>query len=352
MKLFLAVISVLIFSFASVFADVGDTIIVQTIDYETPVLPGWNSPRSGTYLFPHDSVSFSKILMSYKLKCDPSQSPACGEWDYTTHTRIMEHTGIYDSTLYYHPNYIVNNQSPDSFMMMLTPSYFYTPILEYFNQTSPTNTAEPGNGNQEFTIPFNDNSIDGRSQIIYSQTELINAGLTSGEITGIQLYVLSGSIDLKHFTIKIGHIDIDILPTNSFVEDGFTDVYSRNRVLEPGNSYINFSFPFIWDGTQNIIIDISYADYTGSVILQADLSATNQTIISGDNDYFLDFEGWDYIDVPKDAFNTIDSAITISFWQYGNPDIQPINSSIFEGVDSLGRRVLNAHLPWSNGKVY
>ena len=84
-------------------ADEGDTLIIQTIDWNTPPLPGWNSPRSGTYAFPGDTMTFSKILMYYTLKCDPNQNPACGEWDYTTHTRIQEHTGEYDSNLYYHP---------------------------------------------------------------------------------------------------------------------------------------------------------------------------------------------------------------------------------------------------------
>lgn len=342
----------LLFSFLSVLADNGDTIIVQTIDYGTPVLPGWNSPRSGKYLFPPDSVSFSKILMSYNLKCDPNQSPPCGEWDYTSHTKIWEHTGVYDSNLYHHPNYIVNNQSPDSFMMMLSPSYFYEPILEYFNQTAPVNTAEPGDGTQELTIPFNASSIDGKSQFIYTSVELQNSGLQAGDITGLEFNVLNGSVELKHFTIGITHIDTDVLPSDSIIGSGLQTVYSRNTTLNSGNASINFAFPFSWDGTRNLLIDISYANHTGSAVLKADLSGSGQAIASSQPDYFLDYEGWDYINVPKEVFNTIDSAITISFWQYGNPGIQPINSSIFEGVDSLGRRVLNAHLPWSNGKVY
>ena len=182
MKTTLTLITTLLLTLSILYADTGDTIVVQTIDYNTPVLPGWNSPRSGTYLFPSDTMSFSKILMSYNLKCDPGQSPACGEWDYTTHTKIMEHTGVFDSTLYFYPNYIVNNQSPDSFMMMETPSYSYSPILQYTNQTTPTNLSEPGNGLMEITIPFNEFSMDGRSQFIYSFTELQNAGLQSGEI--------------------------------------------------------------------------------------------------------------------------------------------------------------------------
>ncbi len=352
MKKFYAVFFCILFSASSLLADNGDTIIVQTIDYDTPVLPGWNSPRSGSYLFPSDTVSFSKILMSYNLKCDPSQSPACGEWDYTTHTKIWEHTGVYDSNLYYQANYMVNNQSPDSFMMMISPSWFYEPILEYFNQTTPTNTAEPGDGTHEMTIPFEASSIDGRSQYIFTADELQNSGLQAGDITGLVFNIISGSAELEHFTIRIGQTDIVTLPEGSIINSGLQTVYSRNSILNNSNSTINFAFPFTWNGTQNLLIDISYSNHTGSVTLQGDLSGSNQSITSSQPDYFHDFEGWDYINVPKDAFSTIDSAITISFWQYGNPDIQPINSSIFEGVDSLGRRVLNAHLPWSNGKVY
>ncbi len=352
MKIFFTLFISLIYSLSILYADNGDTIVVQTIDYNTPVLPGWNSPRSGTYLFPPDSISFSKILMSYNLKCDPSQSPACGEWDYTTHTKIMEHTGVFDSTLYFYPNYIVNNQSPDSFMMMFTPSFSYIPILEYSNQTMPTNSAEPGNNLANISIPFNEYSVDGRSQFIYSASELQNAGLQVGDITGMQLNIVSGSVELSHLTFRLSHYNKNVLPVNEFVEDGLVNVYSSNSILSATSSQINFAFPFSWDGSQNIIVDISYAGHNGAITMGADETNTGESIISGSKDYFLDFKGWDFIDLPKEVFNTVDSAITISFWQYGNSDIQPINSSIFEAIDSLGNRVLNAHLPWSNGKVY
>ena len=352
MKKLVLTLATLLISSYFLTADNGDTIIVQTINHNTPVLPGWNSPRSGMYLFPSDSISFSKILMSYNLKCDPMQSPACGEWDYTTHTKILEHTGNYDSNLYYHSNYIVNNQSPDSFMMMLSPSYSYEAILEYFNQTAPTNIAELGDGTQEITIPFNESSVDGRSQFIYTSEELQNSGLQAGDITGLEFNILSGNVILKHLTIRINQISEDILPEDSIISAGLQTVFSRNITLNSSNSSINFAFPFLWDGTQNLIIDISYENHSGSVNLQADISGNNQAISSSLPDYSLNFEKWNVINVPKEVFSTTDSAITISFWQYGNPDIQPINSSIFEAADSLGNRILNAHLPWSNGKVY
>src|SRR5204863_4298838 len=55
---------------------------------------------------------------------------------------------------------------------------------------------------------------------------------------------------------------------------------------------------------------------------------------------------------PSGAFSGSDSAITIAFWQYGNPKYQPQNQSSFEAVNSFGQRVLNAHVTWSDGTVY
>lgn len=352
MRKILVLILISLLSIYTLCADEGDTIIIQTIDHNTPVLPGWNSPRGGTYLFPSDSISFSKILMSYNLKCDPGQSPACGEWDYLTYTKVYENTGEFDSTLYSQPNYVVFNSTPDSFMMMNSPSFTYIPILEHINSTNPTNTYTPGNQLGISNLPFNSNSNDGRGQFIFTVDELINSGLQNSEITGLAFNILSGEINLKHFTIKFAHVDIDALDENTFYETAFTTVFSRNTNLSVENDNIPFSFPFIWDEVSNILVDISYSGSTGSVSLKSDDVDINTGVISQSYDGNLYFEAWDYVEVPKEVFSTIDSAITISFWQYGNPAIQPINSSIFEGVDSMGQRVLNVHLPWSNGNIY
>ncbi len=330
----------------------GDTLIVQTIDFNTPPLPGWNSPRSGTYLFPSDTASFSKILMYYTLKCDPNQNPACGEWDYTTRTSIMEHTGELDSNLYYHPNYVVNNASPDSFMLMNSTSFYYRASLEYTNQTIPVNTAEPGSGGQQFGLPFDTASPDGRAQFVYTAAELQAADLQSGDITGLEWKVLSGQFDAGHFQIRMAQIDTDTLPADSMITYSLETVYRKNTLLSTGSFQTDFSFPFNWDGSSNILVDLSYATYSGSATLEADLSGTNQSVTSSVADYFLDFEGWDYISVPPEVFQTVDSAITIAFWQYGNPAKQPVNNSIFQGFDSAGNKVLNVHMPWGNERIY
>ncbi len=333
-------------------ADEGDTLVIQTIDWDTPVLPGWNSPRSGFYEFPGDTTTFSKILMYYTLKCDPGQNPACGEWDYTTHTRLQEHTGVYDSNLYHHPNYMVNNASPDSFMFMNDESFYYNSWLEYSNQTTPENEATVGAGGESL-IFHNDNvAPDGKLQHIYRAAEMTAGSLQSGDITGIKYNFGAADISFKHFKVRIKHIDSDTLPPNRVINDGFTTVFDKNMTFAEGISVINFAFPFNWDGSSNILIDLSWSEKDGSAALEADQVSTKASKYNVAHDYFLDFEGWDYVNVPAEVFSTIDSTITISFWQYGNPTVQPINSSIFEGVDSAGHRVLNAHLPWSNGRIY
>ncbi|NTV84156.1 MAG: hypothetical protein HGA23_07645, partial [Bacteroidales bacterium] len=69
-------------------------------------------------------------------------------------------------------------------------------------------------------------------------------------------------------------------------------------------------------------------------------------------DRFARFEGADYIIVPGDAFKHVNHEITVSFWLNGDPFKQPMASTIFEGLDQDGKRVINLHVPYDNGVVY
>jgi len=69
---------------------VSDTTIVQTFTF--------GSPQDSTFIFPKPG-QYRKVLMYYTLKCNPKQSPACGQWDYLTYTYLYQHTGILDSSI-------------------------------------------------------------------------------------------------------------------------------------------------------------------------------------------------------------------------------------------------------------
>jgi len=342
-----------LFNAFNLLAGPGDTIRVQTIDFSTPVNPGWNSPREGKYLFPPDSMSFEKILMYYTLKCDPSQNPACGEWDYTTQTQLWFHTGQYDSNLYSHPNFIIDGATPDTFKYMNMTSWKYRPFFEYFNQTTPIFSAAFGNGSATIELA-NGASEDGRLQFLIRADELLMAGFEAGELTGLQFLLVSGGGYFSHFRIRMGNHESDSL-MEPYLDEGLTEVYSRNVVID-ANAYETFDFsaPYYWDGASNLLIDIGYDGHTATepTILGADTVSIPSCLISIDEDHFLDFEGTDYVNIPANAFEPLDSAITICFWQYGDPLLQPQDNTIFGAVDSAGNRVLNVHLPWSNSRVY
>lgn len=69
----------------------GDTIVVQAMTY--------GSPQDLVIALPPASVPIYKVLMLYKLKCNPAQNPACGEWDYLTYTYLYKNTGAIDSNV-------------------------------------------------------------------------------------------------------------------------------------------------------------------------------------------------------------------------------------------------------------
>ena len=89
----------------------GDTTIVQTFTFDSIVT------RRAVFTFPEKgSTKYEKILMYYTLKCDsltPHDKYPCGEWDYTTYTRVYRKTGRMDSTRQTHPNFTVKGKSPN-----------------------------------------------------------------------------------------------------------------------------------------------------------------------------------------------------------------------------------------------
>ena len=55
--------------------------------------------------------------------------------------------------------------------------------------------------------------------------------------------------------------------------------------------------------------------------------------------------------MPADAVASLYDEITIAFWQYGDPCIQPQADYLFEARDADGR-VLGCHLPWADARIY
>ena len=104
----------------------------------------------------------------------------------------------------------------------------------------------------------------------------------------------------------------------------------------------------------SILIRVAWTN--GETPVAAELQANETSFASAlsfsGTDRYMRFDWQDEVKVPKEAFQQVSNEITIMLWQFGDPNVQPQNGTIFEGVNSLNQRVLNAHLPWSNSNVY
>lgn len=324
-----------------------DTTVVQCFTYQ--------SPQNAWFNFPSDTNHYRKILMQYKLHCpDPVQ---CGEWDYLTYTYLYQNTGIMDSTLFNHTSFMVDNNSPDSVSYMNLPSYSYLSSQQYslvIDSTISSSTVSIGAGTSSSFHPFNTNTdVRARTVYLWKASEL-TAGLVTGNITSISLNaIFAWGTELNHLKIRLATTTIDSLEDDQ-LSSSWTQVFDHNTYLITGNNTLYFTQPFAWNDTMNVLVEISYDNNeTGWDNLLATTAETwSAGITSSGNDRDINFNADEFVQVPKEAFTTLDSFVTISYWSFGNPASQPNSGTSFEGVDSSGHRILNAHCPWSDSNVY
>jgi hypothetical protein len=329
----------------------GDTITVQTFTF--------GSAQDAWFNFPPDTVRFEKILMQYTLKCNPAQNPACGEWDYLTYTYLYDHTGLIDSSVVHQPVFLVNGSVVDTFNYVNSPTYAYVPAWQFYSvhdDTLSLNTYTSGIGSQSSVQPFGSSAAVSRTQYLWKASELAATGMGAGDITGIQFDLLSTGSVLKNLVVRMKASTLDSLSEDSFSASGFTEVYRMNTLFATtGWNSLQFLAPFNWDGTSNIIIEITYentAAGTDNIVNATDAGYPAGLFKSGD-DRCIAVHNGGFVSIPfNDSLKTIDSLITVSYWSYGDPLLQPQNGTCFEAVDSSGNRVVNTHNPWSDSNVY
>ena len=347
----LSVLAVLLFSFSYS----QDTIVVQTFTFDS-------TGRSGIFQFPDEpGQSFEKIILQYTMRCHDALigngNVGCWEWDYSNHTVLVDSSQT-DSLFTNHPSHVITNSNSNPYYYIEEPSNSYFQYLQqdvtYTNVIS-EEVFNVGNGSGETELPFQTSYERGRTQFLWTADELSAAGLTEGDITGLKLDISDLGDEIEFLKIKMKHTDITELDKDTPDMDGFTEVYFLDTPINLiGEHQFNFYEVFEWDGTSNIIVEFSFTNTSGgnNNECMAETMTSVKSISTHSNDGFLSLNYGDYIDVPADVFETVDSAITVSFWQYGDIEINPHNSYIFEGGNDANQRVINCHLPWSNGNVY
>jgi hypothetical protein len=291
-----------------------DTIVVQTLTFEdiTKRRDIWEFPTGET---------FRKILMVHTLKCDPQtthdQFP-CGEWDYLTYNIVHFHTGEYDSTLLFHPNFtLASGRTVDTLLLSSNPQH------KYFNhshsQVSYPDTlyyhsVVAGAGDALTAEVFPTPGHSGRSQYLWKADEL--NGLGEGWITGIKLNVEPGSAPLAHVMVRMALSELEELTPANLVNVSDT-VFYNPLDFAAGSCNINFYQPFYWNGISNIIIDFGFTDLNSPepLTLSGQQTSFNSGIFSGGSKHALDFDGRsDFLKIPPDTY--FNSNFTFSTWLY------------------------------------
>lgn len=348
MRTLLLALTILL-SFNSVFSQ--DTTWIQTLTFNDI------TKRRDWYEFPNGTEEYRKVLMYYTLKCDAATTQdgyACGEWDYLTYSYVYDHTGMLDSVLYNHPHFLFGGQNSDSLWYTSTPQFNTVESYEYFTAIDNVNSESGytvGGVMGSSGLPIG-GQTRARSQFLWTATELTNAGMTGGDIHRLALQLTDYQTDLGRLTISMKHTSVTE-PVG--FEAGMTMVYDQVTAFPNGANVHNFNLltPFTWDGTSNILVEFAYEMDAASNLNQVSFFTTDDTsgVYASGTDNAAVFEDGRYMEIPVGGTDFGDE-VTVSFWSYGNADILPANSYSFEAVNTDNQRVLNVHLPWSNGRIY
>ncbi len=340
-------------------ASTGDTTIVQTLRFDTTM-------RAGVFHFPDDSTkSYEKIIMHYRMRCKnglisttTDRNKGCGEWDYNCYTYIVDSSQT-DSLKRTIGSYVITNNTDSFFYSTNNPVWSYVQYTQQavtYDSIISEITATPGNGVASLSHPLSPISDVQRSQYLWKASELTSSGLVAGNITGLQLQILSTGSAVENLRIRIKKTTQDSLSASSPETDGFTTVYFLNTpITSTGIISFNFSTPFNWDGTSNLIVEFTYslpATSTGNLV-EGHTTSFPSGLITNQGDSWISFSGnRNFLKPDSSWFSSVTDKITIAFWANGDSTILPANTSIIYGEDYSNNKQVNIHLPWSDSNIY
>ncbi|MCC6700151.1 MAG: LamG domain-containing protein, partial [Fluviicola sp.] len=329
-----------------------DTTWVQTFTFDTI------ETRRANFQFPAslDTMRFEKVLMYYKLKCSPLTTwdqYNCGEWDYLTYTRIYDHTGLLDSVRVDGPNFRVNTHAPASYAYT-SQAYFDQQWKAVSRRTPNVAVTNTMTGTAGTPITFLTNATNGgKMQWIIPAASLATSGVVAGDIQGMELSLLNNLSQIQGVQIRIKSTNLSSL--TAFETTGFTTVFDDEwNNLAIGASAIHFSNPFVYDGTSNLIIEISFTEaYIGLPAVNFATfqpTATENTLVYSDENGVFRTTASDFAEINLSNVD-LGGDVTIAFWSKGNGSYGT-NTSVLEAVDSLNNRIFNIHFPWSDNNIY
>jgi len=357
MRTFTLIIAIL-YPLVSFSQSVGDTTIIPTFNYTQTQSP---QGRDSMIMFPDDpGVTYEKIIMVYNMRCKDglvsngsNTNRGCGEWDYKCNTYIYDSTRV-DSIRNYLSSHSITHFSGDTYSYVEEPTSTYYQHLQkevIVDNIISEDQYTVGSGNLQLDEAIGADNYSGKTQYLYTQAELNQAGVTAGNIDGMMLNALSNS-NAKYFRVKIKHSSETSLDVSAPHFDGFTEVYFTDYSFAFGENRIQFHTPFDWDGTSNIIVEYSFTNDApdNQLLIAGEDSDEAYGLYANNATHIINDVG--YTQVPTEPMASISNEITVSFWCNGSVDFLPAPTSIISAVDADSKRTLNIHHPWSNSSIY
>ena len=280
--------------------NVGDTIVVQSLHHGS-------ATRDTVVEFPgNPSLTFEKILLKYNMRCTDgkvstgtNRNLGCGEWDYSCNTYIHDSSRV-DSLLSNQISFSISDFSGDTFNYSSGPvNTYYVNYQTKVNVDSiiSENQSTVGTGtNLRSEVIATDNE-SGKSMYLFKSAELSTAGVSTGNIDGILLSSASASSSADFLRIRIKATTDSVLDPSSPHLNGFTEVYFTNTQLASGSNRLQFHTPFNWNGTSNLILELTFTN--SQTAAQTDILGDSLNSVMGLNssgDKYFNFNSSNYIE--------------------------------------------------------
>lgn len=299
---FTAAVMAVFLSFAeSAAQQPGDTVVVEAFNFNS-------QSRDTTIDFPElDPSEIGRITMQYSLRCKDAEvnntggnEIGCGEFALSCNTFIHDLSRA-DSVQAFTPSHEIAGFQGTEFDYVSSPTYEIFPqqqsSVEITNVLS-EETFPVGDSNQSSETALPTQNENSKSQYLLTAAELDASGFSAGEIDALEIQVVQGQANVQQLRCRLKATSKTNLDASDPDSSGWTPVFYQNRQFAPGINRLQFSTPFLWNGSSNIIVEFSYSMPSGAPS-NLDLDAGNQIFeaeLASDGDGYHIFDGTNYIE--------------------------------------------------------
>lgn len=204
----------------------------------TPDVPVVTTPRSVNY---GDTLHLTAGGLAGK---------AHAAWYDASHNPLDTTTGMFATPYIYHPDTFFVK----AIALVDVPSTHVGTLATLCNNNYPS--------------PYNPKMRYVKEQYLFTADEILAAGHEAGTITSLSFFLESlganvSSFTYSYYTIKMGTTTLSTFANGNFISTGLNQVYNANNLtLDASNIgwvHHKLNTPFVWNGTSNIIIEITRA---------------------------------------------------------------------------------------------